>query len=51
MNAPTPEFLPGSLVSARGREWIVLPESDTQTLRLRPLGGGDGDGTLFYLPL
>ena len=51
MNAPTPEFLPGSLVAARGREWIVLPESDTQTLRLRPLGGGERDETLIYLPL
>jgi len=51
MNAPTPEFLPGSLVSARGREWIVLPESDAQTLRLRPLGGGERDETLIYLPL
>lgn len=51
MNAPTPEFLPGSLVAARGREWIVLPESDTQTLRLRPLGGGEREETLIYLPL
>ncbi|WOB09722.1 helicase-related protein [Piscinibacter gummiphilus] len=51
MNAPTPEFLLGSLVAARGREWIVLPESDTQTLRLRPLGGGERDETLIYLPL
>lgn len=51
MNAPTPEFLPGSLVAARGREWIVLPESDAQTLRLRPLGGGERDETLIYLPL
>jgi superfamily II DNA or RNA helicase len=51
MNAPTPEFLPGSLVAARGREWIVLPESDQQTLRLRPLGGGERDETLIYLPL
>lgn len=54
MNAPTPEFLPGSLVAARGREWIVLPPSDTrdaQTLRLRPLGGGERDETLIYLPL
>lgn len=51
MNAPTPEFLPGGLVAARGREWIVLPESDTQTLRLRPLGGGERDNTLIYLPL
>ena len=44
-------FNPGSLVSARGREWIVLPESDPQTLRLRPLGGGERDETLIYLPL
>ena len=51
MNVPTPEFLPGSLVAARGREWIVLPESDSQTLRLRPLGGGERDETLIYLPL
>lgn len=51
MNAPLPEFLPGSLVSARGREWIVLPESEQQTLRLRPLGGGERDETLIYLPL
>lgn len=54
MNAPTPEFLPGSLVAARGREWVVLPRPDTldtQTLRLRPLGGGEHDETLIYLPL
>lgn len=38
-------------MSARGREWIVLPESDQQTLRLRPLGGGERDETLIYLPL
>jgi superfamily II DNA or RNA helicase len=46
-----PEFLPGSLVAARGRDWVVLPESDTETLRLRPLGGGERDETLIYLPL
>lgn len=51
MNAPTPEFLPGSLVTARGREWIVLPPSDAQTLHLRPLGGGEKDESLIYLPL
>lgn len=51
MNAPLPEFLPGSLISARGREWIVLPESDAVTLRLRPLGGGERDETLIFLPL
>ncbi|MBB2998289.1 superfamily II DNA or RNA helicase [Paraburkholderia tropica] len=51
MNAPTPEFHPGSLISARGREWVVLPESTAETLRLRPLGGGQHDETLIYLPL
>ena len=44
-------FYPGSLVSARGREWIVLPESTSDTLRLRPLGGGEKDESLIYLPL
>ena len=44
-------FYPGSLVSARGREWIVLPDSDAETLRLRPLGGGERDESLIYLPL
>lgn len=51
MNAPVAEFYPGSLVSARGREWIVLPESNSETLRLRPLGGGEKDESLIYLPL
>ena len=51
MNTPVAEFYPGSLVSARGREWIVLPESTADTLRLRPLGGGEQDESLIYLPL
>lgn len=51
MNSPLPEFLPGSLIAARGREWIVLPESDATTLHLRPLGGGERDETLIFLPL
>ncbi|GIE90489.1 helicase-related protein [Actinoplanes regularis] len=33
----------GSLVRARGREWVVLPGSDDEFLVLRPLGGGDDD--------
>lgn len=33
----------GSLVSARGREWVVLPESDSDFLVLRPIGGTDDD--------
>ncbi|MEU6259208.1 DEAD/DEAH box helicase [Streptomyces sp. NPDC047043] len=33
----------GSLVKARGREWVVLPESQPDLLVLRPLGGSDDD--------
>lgn len=44
-------FQPGSLVSARGREWIVLPQSSEETLHLRPLGAAEDDATLIYLPI
>ncbi|WP_280395665.1 DEAD/DEAH box helicase [Nocardia brasiliensis] len=37
------EFGVGTLVSARGREWVVLPESAEDMLVLRPLGGTDDD--------
>lgn len=40
-------FQPGALVRARGREWIVLPGSSTDMLRLRPLSGSEGDVTLL----
>jgi superfamily II DNA or RNA helicase len=33
----------GSLVKARGREWVVLPESEDDMLVLRPLGGTDDE--------
>jgi superfamily II DNA or RNA helicase len=33
----------GTLVHARGREWVVLPGSTAQLLLLRPLGGADVD--------
>ncbi|GAA3541508.1 helicase-related protein [Nonomuraea rosea] len=36
-------FTPGSLVSARGRDWVVLPDSAPDMLVLRPLGGADDD--------
>jgi superfamily II DNA or RNA helicase len=39
----SPPFAPGSLVSARGRDWVVLPESAPDMLVLRPLGGSDDD--------
>lgn len=37
------EFVPGVLVRARGREWVVQPASTPDCLRLRPLGGSDED--------
>ncbi|MCL4761659.1 MAG: DEAD/DEAH box helicase, partial [Burkholderiales bacterium] len=41
MNEPV--FSPGALVKARGREWIVLPGSGGDRLRLRPLSGTEQD--------
>jgi len=38
-------FAVGSLVKARGREWVVLPESDDDLLVVRPLGGSDDEVT------
>ena len=45
------EFQTGTLVKARDREWVVLPENRSDLLKLRPLGGSDDDATLIYLPL
>jgi len=44
-------FPVGSLVRARGREWVVLPESDDDMVVLRPLGGTEDEVTGIYLPL
>lgn len=44
-------FAVGSLVKARGREWVVLPESDEQMLLLRPLGGSEDEVAGIFLPL
>ncbi|MBC8745101.1 superfamily II DNA or RNA helicase [Paraburkholderia sp. WC7.3d] len=45
------KFSPGTLVSARGRGWIVLAGSTDDTLRVRPISGSEEDQTLLYLPL
>lgn len=46
---------PGSIVKVRGREWIALPQSQSekqeQVLKLRPLGGGDQGIATLYWPL
>jgi len=36
---------PGTLVHARGREWVVLPDSTEELLILRPVGGLDEETT------
>ncbi|MCK5849940.1 MAG: DEAD/DEAH box helicase, partial [Kiritimatiellae bacterium] len=44
-------FTVGSLVKARGREWVVLPESNNDLIMLRPLGGTNDEVTGIYLSL
>ena len=44
-------FAVGSLVRAREREWVVLPESTDELLMVRPLGGVEEEVTGLYLPL
>ncbi len=45
----TTTFSPGSLVRARGREWIVLTGSTAETLKVRPLSGSEEDTTWLHL--
>jgi superfamily II DNA or RNA helicase len=39
----SPTFEVGTLVSARGREWVVQPGSTSEIVVVRPLGGGADD--------
>ncbi len=48
---PSVSFQPGSIVSARGREWVVLPQSEGDLLHLRPIGSGEDIRTIIYAPL
>jgi hypothetical protein len=42
----------GALVRVRGRDWVVIPTTEPDVLRLRPLTGGDDfDAIGVYLPL
>lgn len=43
------DFLPGNLVRARGREWVVQSGSRRDWLRLRPLSGAD-DESIALIP-
>lgn len=47
----TTTYATGSLVKVRGREWVVLPDSEPDFLRLRPLGGTDDEVAGIYLPV
>jgi superfamily II DNA or RNA helicase len=42
-------FSVGSLVRLRGRDWVVLPQSEPQFLVLRPLGGTDAEMTAVFI--
>ena len=44
-------YAAGSLVSARGREWVILGGSTAETLTVRPVTESDADRTLIHLPL
>ena len=44
-------FAPGTLVRARRREWMVLPGSGGDLLRLRPLSGSEDDTAVLHLGL
>lgn len=41
----TTKYSVGSLVSARGREWVVLPDSTNELIIVKPLGGSDDETT------
>lgn len=41
----------GTLVKARGREWVVQPQSSDEWLLLRPLGATNAETTGIFLPL
>lgn len=44
-------FTAGTLVRARSREWVVLPESSDEMLVVRPLGGSDDEIAGILTPL
>lgn len=45
------DFKAGSLVKARGRDWIVLPSNQEDLVLLKPLGGSEDEIAGIYLPL
>ena len=45
------QYKPGTLVTYRNRDWMVLPSEEEDILSLRPLGGSDEETTGVYIPL
>ena len=45
------KYLPGALVHARSRDWVVLPPEEPDVVRLRPVDGSDADAVGIYVPL
>ena len=45
------KFKAGSLVTARNRDWVVLPSNNDKLVLLKPLGGSEEEITGIYLPL
>jgi len=46
-----PRYRPGSLVRARGRDWVVLPSVEFDVIRLRPLTGSDSESIGIFAPI
>lgn len=45
------KYQPGSLVTLRNRDWVVMPSNDEDLLVVKPLGGTEDEVTGIYLPL
>ncbi len=45
------DFQPGSIVRARDREWVVLPQSEGEIFHLRPIGSGEDSATVIHAQL
>lgn len=45
------QYKPGTLVTYRNRDWMVLPSDDDEILTVKPLGGSEEEVTGIYLPL
>lgn len=44
-------YSPGTLVTLRERDWVVMPSGDPELLLLKPLGGSEEETTGIFLPL